>query len=307
MITTSATRKWAALQRMALGLACTLIAMRGWAAPPPPPDPTPRWIPELYVKFELADPARPQFDVQGRIQHATPESLDLVRWDPDASRLPRLEVMLGAEGMILHPRSAEPESYRTLVPRGAPLGYRYTLSPVRADSIPQVWGADHACVWLGSTVLAPRFTRDHATAAGAAAVQRLLVGASLPEHWKLWTPWPQHAGLAHLIDLEDATDNFVGFGIWRSSTEIVRGAVPCTLTTSIAGAFAVADSSWMRIARETLLPLMPERHSGRAWIGIAPGSHARAWIARRSALIVCAPDSVPPSRWTPLTRRTRVP
>jgi len=302
---TNATQTLAMLQRAALGLACAGFALGAFAAAPP--EATPRRIPELYIKFELEDPARQQLEVQGRIQHATPESLDLVRWNPAAARLPRLEVLVGAEGIILHSRHAQPESYRTLVPRGAPLGYLYTLSPMRADSIPQAWGVDHACVWLGSTVLAPRFTADHATSAGAPAVERLLVGASLPERWKLWTPWPQRAGLAHPIDLDDATDNFIGFGIWRSHTEIVGAAAPCTLTTSIAGSFVVTDSSWARIARDTFLPLVSERRAGRVWVGIAPGARAQAWLARRSALIVCAVDSLPPQRWAQVTRRTRVP
>lgn len=303
------TRLW----RVVPGFAAVCTVASALAATPPPqpppsPPPPPRRIPELYVRFECTDPARRELDVQGRIQHATPESLDLVRWNPAAARLPRLEVLLGAEGFIAHPHSVQPEAYRSLVPRGAPLEYHYVLSPARGDSFPQVWGAEYACLWLGSTLLAPRFPADHARVAGAPAVERLLIGAALPLQWKLWAPWPQHAGLAHPADLDDATDNFIGFGMWRSHTEIVRGAPACTLTTSIAGAFTAADSSWAWLAREIILPQLPERSRGRAWVGIAPGSTPRVWIARRSALITCAVDSLPSRSWPVRSmRRTRHP
>lgn len=284
-------------------LACTLLALlaRPSAAATPA---APGRVPELYIKFELANPAGRELTVNGRIQYAVPESLDLVRWEPEAARLPRLEMMLGAEGLILHPRHTDPQSFRTTVVRGAPLEYHYTLAFAPTDSLPQAWGAEFVCTWLGSTVLAVRGVSD--AGAGAPAVERLLVGAELPLKWKLSTPWPQRDGLAHPADLEDCVDNFVGFGLWRTHTTIVREATACTLTTAIAPMFAAAsDSSWMQLARQVMLPRMPARNLGRAWVAIAPAARARAWVARRSALVVCSPDSLPPSDWDAITRRTR--
>jgi len=276
-----------------------LLARPSLAAPPAAPG----RIPELYIRFELPNPARAQLEVFGRIQHAVPESLDLVRWEPAAARLPRLEMMLGAEGLVLHPRGADPQWFRTAVVRGTPLEYHYTLEFAPADTLPHVWGAEFACLWLGSTVLAVRDGLDRS--AGAPAVERLLVGAALPPNWKLSAPWPQRDGLAHPADLEDCVDNFVGFGTWRTHTTIVRDAPACTLTTAIAPPFAASsDSSWMQVARQMMLPRMPQRGRGRAWVGIAPAARARAWVARRSALVVCPPDSSPPSGWDAITRRT---
>jgi hypothetical protein len=257
-------------------------------------------LPELYVKLEIADPTRANLTALGRIQHARPESLDLVRWNPAFARLPRLEIMLGAEGMIAHRRGVDPEWYRSPVPRGTPLGYRYELALARADSLPQVWAESSACVWMGSTVLAPR------DAAGAPAVERLLVGAALPVSWTMHTPWPQRSSLAYPFDLEDCADNFIAFGRWRVHTGIVRDAAVCTLTTVVATSFAAAsDSTWIQIARQEFLPRMPQRGLGRASVIVAPATRPRAWVARRSVLVVSplAPPSTP--AWDAITRRTR--
>jgi hypothetical protein len=89
-------------------------------------------------------------------------------------------------------------------------------------------------------------------------------------------------------------------------TGIVRAAAACTLTTVLATSFAAAsDSAWIQIAQHEFLPRMPQRGLGRALVIVAPATRPRAWVARRSVLVVSPPSPPSSQAWDAITRCTR--
>jgi hypothetical protein len=273
------TRRWALVTIVACGVPA-------WGEPP---------APEYYARVAVAAAGATMLEVSGRVQFVPADSLDLVRTLPAAGRLPRLEAMLSAEAVVLHPREAARQFYRTLMPDRAPLGWSYELQLATAPGLPQVAGSDYLCAWMGGVLLAPQVPghRD------SSAVVRLFFGAGSNDI-PAYGPWPRHDGLFWPASLDDLVDGFLALGNWRVSERVVASA--CTLQVAIAGTLPVTDEAWgARLSRD-LAAQLPR--GGRALVCVAPAPGDLAvHRARRSWLVLWPPsraelprEPLPPGR-----------
>jgi hypothetical protein len=244
--------------------------------------PVSRLPPEYYARIRGPRAGESGLEVTGRVQHARPESLDLVRRLPRAAPLLRLETWIGAEGVVLQPRAPVPERYRAPVPRGVPLSWGYELHLVTAADLPQVTGHDYWCSWLGGVLLEPRVPAP----VDSAAASRILLGLGSPSGGGEYGPWPRADGLFRPQSLDDLADAFVAVGNWRVRERAV-GA--CTLQVALAGSLGVADDVWLeRLGRE-LATLTPP--AGPVLICVAPAAGPPVVYRARRSWLVLWPES----------------
>lgn len=261
-------KRYARHAAAAWGLAAA-FALVAHAGPPP----LPKEPPEFWVRVTVAAPARPILDVDCWMQYGHTDSVELQLRAPALARWARLEARVASEALVLQPRAAT-GAYRVEVPRGALLQWGYPAAFTTAESLPQSFGPDHACAYMGGFVLAPQ--RFDAPAMPAA--ERWFVDATLPSHWRAVGPWAARDGHLRPRDGTDLLENFAGWGLWKTRTTVAAGA--CTLQVASAG--GLPDS--LGTAREAALAA--QFGSGRALVLLVPAAGApRAFVAQRSALV----------------------
>jgi hypothetical protein len=240
--------------------------------PPPPTEP-----PEVFYRVSFPEPGTNHVDVEAWSQYARPDSLDLWRWAPAFARIRRVEAHVSAEAVVLNACDREARRYRAEVPRGAPLEWAYTAELAPADTMPQAYGAAFACFWLGSVLLAPA----RSDVPNTPAVVKLLLEARLPQHWQSVGPWRVSKGMFAAPTVAGLFDDFIGCGAFR--TRLMTVASPaCTL--QVAAAPGLQDS----LGAAQLAALAAHFGPGPATVFLVPGrGAARAFVAHRSALVVC--------------------
>lgn len=241
--------------------------------------PWPREAPECWLRITVAQPGKPVLDVDGWMQYGHTDSVDLRLSVPGLAHWARLEAHVAAEALVLHPRAAT-GAYRAEVPRGALLQWVYPAAFATAESLPQSFGPEHACAYLGGFALAPE-RADHAA---VAAAERWFVDATLPPGWRALGPWNARDGHLRPRDRDDLQDNFAGWGLWRTHS-VVAGA--CTL--QVAAAAGLSDS--LGTSCEALLG--QQFGAGRSLVLLVPGPAPRAFVAARSALVRVVPGAGP--------------
>ena len=260
----------------ALGLAAAFAFAARAGTPPPPTEP-----PEAWLRVTVARPGAPLLEVAIWMQYGHSDSVDLRLSLPGLAHWARLEAHVAAEALVLQP-NARTGAYRVEVPRGALLQWEYAATLATAESLPQSFGADHACAYLGGFVLAPqRFDQPQTP-----AVDRWFMDATLPPHWRAVGPWRQPKGQLRPRSTDDLGDNFAGWGRWKARTAVVAGA--CTLQVAAAG--GLPDS--LGAGRESLLA--QQFGAGCALVLLVPSDAApRAFTASHSALVrvVATPDA----------------
>lgn len=252
----------------ASGLAAALAFGARAGTPPLPKEP-----PECWLRVTVTQPAKPVLDVDVWMQYGHTDSVDLVLRGPVLARWNRLEAHIAAEALVLQARAAT-GAYRVEVPRGALLQWAYPAAFAGAESLPESFGPDHACAYLGGFVLAPqRFDQPAMPAA-----ERWFVAAALPSHWRTVGPWNTRDGQLRPRDAGDLLENFAGWGRWKTHTTVTASA--CTLQVAAAG--GLPDS--LGTGREA--ELAQHFGAGRALVLLVPASGApRAFLGARSALV----------------------
>ncbi len=262
-----------ATQVAAALLGATLVRAGGPGLPTEPP--------EIFYRINIAEPRTNHVDCETWSQYARPDSLDLWRWAPSFARIQRVEAHVSAEGLVLNPRGAQERRYRVEVPRGAPLKWEYTAELAPADSMPHAFGPAFTCFWLGSVLLAPA----RSDVPDTPAVVKVLLDARLPHHWKTAGPWPVTNGMYTAATVGDLLDAFLGCGIFTTRETLVAAAA-CTL--QVATAPPLVDN----LGAEQCAALAARFGPGRATVFVVPGKGApRAFVAHRSALVVCPADA----------------
>jgi len=283
------------------GLAAAFACAAAHAGTPP----LPKEPPECWVRITVAQPAQPVLDVDGWMQYGHTDSVELMLAAPALARWNRLEARVASEALVLQPRAATGR-YRVEVPRGALLQWAYPAAFAAAESLPQSFGPDHACAYLGGFVLAPRRFDQPAVP----AAERWFVQAALPSHWRAVAPWNTRDGLLRPRDAADLLENFAGWGRWKIRTTVTASA--CTLQVAAAG--GVADSLGAgpeaQIAQHfgpgrALVLLVPAAGVPRAFLGArsallklpaapaTPAGFDAAWAARRRVQTPAAPAASP--------------
>jgi hypothetical protein len=225
--------------------------------------------------------------VRGRVQYVRPDSLDLVRQRASTARVQRFEALVNAEQVVLHPIAADPERYRSVVPRGAPLQWSYEAT--LAAGPPHARGDDWACVWLGSLLAAPM-----TPGTDTPAVESVLFATSLrAERMIVAAPWPRRGGVYRPGSLADLTDSYIAYGALRRRDLTVAGSA-CSLQVAVGGTLAVPDSIWFERLPGDLAPHLPK--DGRALVAVVPAAGSKSLRrARRSWLLEWpAKEEVPP-------------
>jgi hypothetical protein len=237
--------------------------------------PAARPVPEHWVRVQVAPKGRPALDVDGWLQYGRPDSVDLVPPARPIARWDRIEAHVAAEALVLHAHGSG--RYRVEVPRGALLQWTYTAQFATADTVPQSFGNDHACVYMGGMLLDPvRPGTDEP------AAERFLVDAyALPTGWRAVGPWRTHDKVLRPRDARDLRENFAAWGRWRTHSRVVTASAgACTLQVAATG--GLSDS----LAAGTEDALAAHFGPGRALVVLVPSpGAARAFTASRSAMV----------------------
>jgi len=260
-----------ALRAAAAWAVLGIAAVAAAGQPPLPSEPA-----EYYARVTIAATETPQLEVESWVQFAHFDSLDLVHRMPALARLQRVEARIGADGVVLNPWDPRGSIYRTLVARGAPLQWSYTVVLASADSLPRSTGPDHVCVWLAGLLLEP----VRCGAPAERAVEKYAIDAQLPRPWKLVGPWRQPRDRSQPARSQDLFGEFAGWGAWRVRTS-VRACAAGACTLAVAAIDSLPDS--LGTTRETAIASV--LGPGQCTLFVTPGATPRGFAGRHSALL----------------------